>query len=108
MNTEEPTKPPQVGQSELTDGLERLLPCPFCGGSVQLELTSESYNKEHGRRKFWGVVCRNTANLGGTCCMEQVPSASKEAAISRWNMRNGVRANATVRRPPIKDDKKHE
>lgn len=72
-------------------GLEPLLPCPFCGGPVHLEKAHTQRNHEHGSRQFWGVVCRNTKNLGGTCCMEQVPSASKEAAIARWNMRNGVR-----------------
>ena len=76
--------------------LERLLPCPCCGGPVRLEKAHERQTREFGWREFWGVVCRNTLNLGGSCCMEQVPSASKEAAIARWNMRNGMRSNADV------------
>jgi hypothetical protein len=64
-----------------------LKPCPFCGGQVQLERAHVRRDLIHGERQFWGVVCRNTANVGGSCCMEQVPSASKEAAIGRWNMR---------------------
>lgn len=70
---------------------EELLPCPFCGGQVNLEHVTTEYSREHGDRDFWGVVCRNTINHGGSCAMEQRPSASKEAAIARWNMRNGVR-----------------
>ena len=67
-----------------------LLPCPFCGGPVALEEAHVQRSQQFGNRQFYGVVCRNTINLGGTCCMEQVPSARKHAAISRWNMRNGV------------------
>lgn len=75
--------------SDSTAGLGALLPCPFCGGPVKLEEAHIQRTKDFGARQFWGVVCRNTTNLGGSCCMEQVPSASKEAAIGRWNMRNG-------------------
>ena len=67
---------------------EPLLPCPFCGGTAKLEL---AHKDKVMHRQFYGVVCRNTKNVGGSCCMEQVPSASKEAAIDRWNMRNGVK-----------------
>lgn len=68
---------------------------------AHLEKAHVKRSKEFGDRQFWGVVCRNTANLGGTCCMEQVPSASKDAAIKRWNMRNGVRSNAEVNGLPL-------
>lgn len=61
-------------------GKSELLPCPFCGGPVKLEHTVNS-------REWWGVVCRNTINLGGTCAIQQIPSASKEAATERWNRR---------------------
>lgn len=67
--------------------LAALLPCPFCGGAVKLEEAHIQRTAQFGDRQFYGVVCRNTTNLGGTCCMEQVPSASKEAAIERWNRR---------------------
>lgn len=58
----------------------KLLPCPFCGGPVELERTID-------RREWWGVVCRNTKNLGGTCAIQQRPSASEAAAVERWNTR---------------------
>ena len=72
-----------------------LLPCPFCGGPVKLEEANTTRDRYMGKRRWWGVVCRNTSNLGGTCCMEQIPSASIEAAVGRWNMRNGVHPEIT-------------
>jgi hypothetical protein len=71
--------------------IEVLKPCPFCGGEVKLERAHTMRDAIYGERQFWGIVCRNTSNLGGSCCMEQMPSASKEAAIGRWNMRNGIK-----------------
>jgi hypothetical protein len=65
-----------------------LKPCPFCGGPVKLEKSRVRIDSIYGERQFWGVVCRNTTNVGGTCCMEQVPSASQEAAVARWNHRD--------------------
>ena len=70
----------------MTD-LHKLLACPFCGGPVSLERCEDTYEREHGNRKWYGVVCRNTINLGGTCAIEQRPSASEDAAIERWNRR---------------------
>jgi hypothetical protein len=70
---------------------DNLLPCPFCGGPVSLEIAGERTHPIHGPTRFYGVVCRNTINIGGSCCMEQRGSASKESAIDRWNMRNGKR-----------------
>jgi len=59
----------------------KLLPCPFCGGPVDLEQTVN-------KRAWWGVVCRNTTgNRGGSCAVSIRPSASPEAAIERWNRR---------------------
>lgn len=66
-----------------------LKPCPFCGGPVKLEQAFKQSHVIYGERTFWGVVCRNTINHGFSCGMEQVPSASKDAAIARWNMRDG-------------------
>lgn len=60
--------------------LEELKPCPFCGGPVKLEKTID-------RREWWGVVCRNGMNLGGTCAVSIRPTASEKAAITRWNTR---------------------
>jgi hypothetical protein len=71
-------------------GATELLPCPFCGGPVKLEKAHVRRDYIEGDRQFYGVVCRNTTNRGGSCCMEQVPSASEEAAVARWNMRNGL------------------
>lgn len=64
----------------MTDKIE-LKPCPFCGGDAQMEPV-----KLHSGT-WYGVVCRNTGNLGGTCAIEQVPSRTPEAAAGRWNMR---------------------
>lgn len=64
-----------------------LAPCPFCGGPVQLEEASPTRDRLYGERRWYGVVCRNTTNIGGSCAMEQIPSASKESAIARWNRR---------------------
>lgn len=69
------------------DEFEALKPCPFCGGQVELERATDTRSEIYGVRKWWGVVCRNTSNLGGTCCIQQIPSASEEAAIERWNRR---------------------
>lgn len=74
-----------------------LAPCPFCGGPVQLEEASTTRDRLYGERRWYGVVCRNTTNIGGSCAMEQRPSASKESAIARWNRRASqqqVTANA--------------
>ena len=68
----------------------KLLPCPFCGGPVQLEDAGTTRDLYMGERYWYGVTCRNTINLGGACCMDQVPSASIDAAVKRWNMRNGI------------------
>lgn len=90
----------------MTTEQEKLKPCPFCGGQVQLETVKSRAGT------LYGVVCRNTGNRGCTCAMEQVPSQSAEAAIARWNMRkpedelraeierlNGLRPEAPPRPP---------
>lgn len=78
-----------------------LKPCPFCGGPVKLEQTTQWYDSVHGQRQFWGVVCRNTRGPGGTCAIEQRPSASEDAAIARWNNRAPTPAASPE---PIDDD----
>jgi Lar family restriction alleviation protein len=62
--------------------MSELKPCPFCGGPVALETTIDG-------RTWFGVVCRNTTNLGGSCAVQIAPSATEQAAIKRWNTRNG-------------------
>lgn len=73
------------GQSGMTDSPCELLPCPFCGGPVAMERTID-------KREWWGIVCRNTLNLGGSCAVSIRPSASKEAAAARWNRRAAMTA----------------
>lgn len=79
---------------------DELKPCPFCGGSVRLEQTDPTMDHIHGRRDWWGVVCRNTENVGGSCAIQQRPSASKEAAINRWNTRAALAAAQPPAAPP--------
>lgn len=79
-----------IAQGPVDVDVRQLLPCPFCGGPVKMEVAERTHDRVYGERRWWGVVCRNTINRGGTCAIEQRPSASKEAAIDRWNMRNGV------------------
>lgn len=67
--------------------MAELKPCPFCGGQVEFESAGETHSPIHGLRQWWGIVCRNTANLGGTCAVQIAPQASKEAAAERWNRR---------------------
>jgi hypothetical protein len=52
----------------------------------------ESFEKKdefYGVRTWYGIICRNTINRGGSCAVQIVPSASEEAAAARWNMRDG-------------------
>lgn len=67
-----------------------LLPCPFCGGPVSLEKAGREQYGPNGPRQFWGIICRNTINLGGTCAIQQIPSASPAAAVARWNRRETI------------------
>jgi hypothetical protein len=64
---------------------EELKPCPFCGGPVFIE---EAPRLRSDNRRWFGVVCRNTMNLGGTCAIQQRVSATPEAAATRWNTRS--------------------
>lgn len=75
----------------------KLLPCPFCGGPVELEKTVD-------RRDWWGVVCRNTWGRGGTCAIEQRPSASEAAAVERWNTRALVPTDRTPNSTDPRDE----
>ncbi|UXN73408.1 Lar family restriction alleviation protein [Devosia sp. A8/3-2] len=77
--------------------MSELLPCPFCGGAVFLERPTER-PLHSPPDEWWGVVCRNTENLGGTCAIQQRPSRTKEAAIDRWNTRADVSSQAEIER----------
>lgn len=75
-----------------------LLPCPFCGCAVKLEKTHKNRHEIYGERQWWGVRCTNNVNVGGTCAIEAIPTASPEAAIERWNRR------APAIAPPVAAD----
>lgn len=67
--------------------LPMLLPCPFCGVTPVIERCADTHDRLYGERKWWGIKCRSTLNLGGTCAVEINPQASIEAAVARWNTR---------------------
>lgn len=69
-----------------------LLPCPFCGGPVAMEEAYPTRSSMYGERRWWGVTCRNTINRGGSCAIQQIPSASIDAAAERWNHRAPMEA----------------
>ena len=46
--------------------IPELLPCPFCGGPVRLEMTHRRFDGV----QFWGITCRNTFGIGGSCAEE--------------------------------------
>ena len=66
---------------------DALLPCPFCGSPVDIEEVQPTYSPEFGKRRWWGIQCRNTLSRGGTCTLQIVPQDSAEAATERWNTR---------------------
>ncbi|GEM_PF-6298678 len=74
--------------SHTTNKQPELLPCPFCGGPATMEEARRVRSRMDDQRRWWGVVCHNTINLGGSCAIQQRPSASVEAAAARWNFRN--------------------
>jgi len=55
----------------------------------------------YGERRWWGVICRNTINRGGSCAIQQIPSASIDAAAERWNHRAPLEARKPL---PLSDD----
>jgi hypothetical protein len=65
----------------------KLRPCPFCGGAVEVERCADTFERQHGQRQWWGVVCRTSRNRGGACAVEIRPSTSVEVAAERWNLR---------------------
>lgn len=78
-----------------------LLPCPFCGGPVAMEEAYPTRSSMYGERRWWGVICRNTINRGGSCAIQQIPSASIDAAAERWNHRAPLEARKPL---PVSDD----
>lgn len=79
-----------------------LLPCPFCGGPVAMEEAYPTRSSMYGERRWWGVICRNTINRGGSCAIQQIPSASIDAAAERWNHRAPLEARKPL--PPARMD----
>lgn len=91
---EEPRQPAQTeaagGASELTVGLERLLPCPFCGAG-ETEITENgktwtgmkysapvSVSVRHWCERIEGQPSRMIERIG----------RDTESAIAAWNMRS--------------------
>ena len=71
---------------------EELKPCPFCG------VVPEWVEKTADGRNWYGVVCRSGKGLGGTCAVSIRPSASIEAATTRWNARADTAHQAEIER----------
>jgi hypothetical protein len=83
MNNQEPTKPPQVGQSELTDGLD-LMPCAHCGGTAALHQQKSNDGVEGGYYiECENPQCRMTTPLK-FAAMDNVGSLLAEI----WNRRS--------------------
>lgn len=57
-----------------------LLPCPFCGGKTWF---SEDTSGDYQHLWDWWVECQESE------CMAEIRGATKEAAFSKWNRRNG-------------------
>lgn len=56
----------------------KLLPCPFCGGEVEVKSCSSNFFDS-----VFEIVCRE-------CGCRQVPSIHKEAVINAWNTRKPI------------------
>ena len=89
MSTTEQTTEAAGGQSQLTEVLERLLPCPFCGGSI-FEITENG--KVWTGMKYSAPVSVSVRHW----CNKQPAQPSRaierigrdmESAIEAWNMR---------------------
>jgi Lar family restriction alleviation protein len=69
--------------------MSELKPCPFCGGTAELERTTERFEYGTGGPYSvmeWGYYVYCTDCDGGTNVIN-VPPASEEEAIAQWNMR---------------------
>lgn len=56
----------------------KLLPCPFCGGEVEVKSCSSNFFDS-----VFEIVCRE-------CNCRQAPSIHKEAVINAWNTRKPI------------------
>jgi hypothetical protein len=73
--------------------LDKMLPCPFCGGEAELD-TAQGYraiNGHFGNRVV--VYCRDCGADQGTC-IEDVPDIHPNEVIERWNKRSASDAQA--------------
>ena len=84
---------PANGLSELTDVLERLLPCPFCGkGNFDL-----AYNGRIWAGTHWGTPasisvrhwCPHIDGQPGPVMIER-KGRDLESAVAAWNMRSNA------------------
>lgn len=61
--------------------MDKLKPCPFCGGDAEIEHRHSPYT--HWKLKWFIPRCKDTACLGRSCRMFQ----TEEAAAKAWNRR---------------------
>jgi hypothetical protein len=79
----------QVREFDLRS-LDKMLPCPFCGGEAELD-THQAYaqiaNGKIGHRVV--VYCADCGADQGTC-VEDVPDIHPNEVIERWNKRHAA------------------
>ena len=79
----------QVREFDLRS-LDKMLPCPFCGGEAELD-THQAYaqiaNGKIGHRVV--VYCTDCGADQGTC-VEDVPDIHPNEVIERWNKRGAM------------------
>ena len=76
-----------IGQSASTGGLERLLPCPFCGAGEN-RIISQGAMWPDG--KSWRVTVRHWCQRADkkSIMVIDFTGVDEEAAISEWNRRS--------------------
>jgi Lar family restriction alleviation protein len=56
--------------------MEKLLPCPFCGGEAEIDFDFSGYNES---TRYYGVC--------NSCYAKSHKKLTKEEAIKAWNKR---------------------